>query len=229
MNRGLIPWTLLLLVAMLVAGGHNAKAEPITDDKNEPTAGALLGTGCLLVAGGNITLPPFARSVVLLTNYGQDGAVGLIINKPTRYPLSSALPEIKSLLGSGKKLYFGGPVSRNIMAVLLESDEDLERIDGVSRVFGNIYFAVNKKVIHRALKGKGKPARGFAGYAGWAPGQLEGELARGDWAVKTANPDAVFTQFPDTLWNKLHKGGMDGLWTLNVSPAIPVRGYPGSF
>lgn len=217
------------MAAALATSGHNAGAEPLAAEKKEPPVGSLLGVGCLLVAGDNITMPPFTKSVVLLTNYGQDGAVGLIINRPTRYSLSSALPEIQGLVGSGKKLYFGGPVSRNIMAVLLESDKDLRKIDGVSRVFGNIYFAVNKKVIHRALTGKVKPARGFAGYAGWAPGQLERELARGDWSVKTANSETVFSQFPNTLWNKFHNGGMDGLWTYNGSQITHSPEYPGFF
>jgi len=205
------------MLAFLAASWQNSAAAPETSGEKEPPAIARLSPGRLLVATGAITAPPFHRSVALITIYSeQEGAVGLIINRPTQYPLSSVLPEIESLRGSGEMLYYGGPVSPRVMAVLVESDENLEENDGVFRVFGNVFFAVNKKVIHDALKGKEKPARGYAGYAGWAPGQLEEELARGDWSVEPATSEAVFSLFPDALWEQLRPGGKKELWTMYI-------------
>lgn len=178
----------------------------------ERPAETKLAAGRLLLATENINTPPFAQSVILLTNYGPGGALGVIINKPMSFLLARALPEVKRLRGSKESLYYGGPVSRNILTILMESDEDLTRGDGAIKVFGNVYFVANKKTINGAVGEKNQLYRGFAGYAGWAPGQLEYEIARGDWGVAGADIKTVFTQTPETLWEKFRRPNKDEHW-----------------
>jgi len=208
----------VVLLALLAANGEWALAVLPDESKADPPNLDGLRTGRLLVANDNINTFPFAKSVVLLTNYGPEGAVGVIINRPTRMSLYKVMPDIKSLQGKKDLLFFGGPVSGNVITFLMQSEENLASYDGVSRVFGDLYFLMNKKVIHHHLGGKYKLARGFAGYAGWGPGQLEGEMARGDWTVRNADTATIFSQSPEKLWDKLRKDPRDGVWTFFHAP-----------
>ena len=178
----------------------------------DPDPQSRLAAGKLLLAGDNITTEPFAQSVILLTSYGRDGAIGVIINKPTKMLLSMALPTASKLKGSKEVLFYGGPVSRNIFTILMESEDDLAKTEGVIPVFGKVYFVTNREIIAGSVGNKEKLYRGFAGYAGWAPGQLEGEMARGDWSVASADSKTVFSGAPQALWGKFRHQRKGGRW-----------------
>jgi putative transcriptional regulator len=157
-----------------------------------------------LVATHRILDPRFSRTVVLLTRYGPRGATGVIINRPTGHRLSDLLPEIEALEGRSDLLFFGGPVSLNTIVILLQSAEEV-KLAQTSRVFGDVYFSRNPEAFgHIIGREKSEEAiRGYAGYAGWAPGQLEGEIAKGDWLVVGADAFTVFRKESPDVWRDL--------------------------
>jgi putative transcriptional regulator len=182
---------------------------PADTAKREPAAGAgergrKLGAGVFLVASNRIMDPRFSRTVILLTQHGPEGAMGVIINRPTEHRLSDLLPDVEALEGRSDRLFFGGPVAVNAIVVLLRSAEEV-KLEHTERVFGDVYFSGSPEAFTYIIgRGKeGEAIRGYAGYAGWAPGQLEGEITRGDWAILGADASAVFRKEPSTLWKEL--------------------------
>jgi putative transcriptional regulator len=170
-----------------------------------------LEAGVFLVATHRITDPRFSQSVVLLTQYGAQGAMGIIINRPTEHRLSDLLPEIEALEGRSDTLFFGGPVSLNAIVMLLQSPEEV-KLEQTTRVFGNVYFSGNPEAFAYIIgrKRADEAIRGYAGYAGWASGQLEGEIARGDWTIVGADALTVFEKDPSKVWKDLSPGPEPG-------------------
>ncbi len=152
---------------------------------------APLSKGKFLVAGKNLKGSVFSGSVILLVDYGWHGAVGLVINRPTKVKLSMALPDLKGVKGRPDRVYWGGPVATNRLTFLFRSRG---HVKGAEHVFRDIYVSSSLDVLERVIAG-GKDAgvlRVYGGYAGWAPRQLEGEIARGGWRVMGADDEVVF-------------------------------------
>lgn len=163
-----------------------------------------LAAGVFLVATNQLADPRFARTVVLLTHYQPEGAMGVIINRPTKLRLAELLPEIEALQKRSDLLFFGGPVSVNGIVVLLQSAGEV-KLDGTTRVFGDVYFSGNPEAFSWFIERKkqGEAIRGYAGYAGWAPGQLEGEIARGDWWIADGDAFTIFRKDSSAVWRDL--------------------------
>lgn len=163
-----------------------------------------LAAGVFLVATRNLRDPRFSESVILLTQYDAGGVMGIIINRPTRHRLADLLPDIEALEGRSDPLFFGGPVSVDAIVMLLRSSDDVA-LAHTRRVFGNVYFTGNPEAFSYILgrRKEGEAIRGYAGYAGWAPGQLEAEIARGDWTLSAANAATVFREDPSDVWKSL--------------------------
>lgn len=158
----------------------------------------------LLVARKNLPDPYFRDSVVLVTNRGAPVPVGTIVNRPTQTTLASVFPEIERLRLRQEKLFFGGPVEPQALIVVFRAAvpprEAIEVLDGV-------YMSANRELM-RELLGRESPVDGlrvFAGHAAWAPGQLESEVARGDWRLIRADAGTVFEKKPETLWKELER------------------------
>ena len=158
----------------------------------------------LLVARKNLPDPFFRDSVVLVTRSGGLVPIGVIINRPTEVPLSRVFPDIERLGSGEEKLFFGGPVMPEHLVVLFRAavppTEAIEVLDGV-------YMSLSGELL-RELLGRENPVEGlrvFAGHAGWAPGQLESEVARGDWHLVTADARMVLEMEPEKLWNELER------------------------
>lgn len=161
-----------------------------------------LTKGKFLVASGNIRDPLFAETVILLIDYSNRGAIGLIVNRPTEIKLSKVFPEVKGLKQKSYYVHIGGPVSINHMFLLMQSNSQPE---GAVLVFDNIYVSSNKTLLMRAfdnLKAEER-FRLYAGYAGWAPGQLDWEIARGDWHIMQADAEVIFDKTPLDIWQRL--------------------------
>lgn len=163
--------------------------------------------GCLLLAAGQLFDPNFRRTVVLIAEHGEEGAVGLVLNRPAHVMVEEAAPTLAGLVTPGTALFLGGPVQKEAVIVLAEFDHDaLSSLPGPP-VVGTIAFApadLDPQDLHGIRR-----ARVFAGYAGWGPGQLEGELGESAWIVEPARPEDVFTDHPDRLWMAVlrRKGG----------------------
>ncbi len=158
-----------------------------------------LGKGKLLVATEVVQGRAFAESVILLLNYDATGAVGLVVNRPTEALPAQALPELAGLDRYEGTLYWGGPVELFTLRALLHSDAPP---DNAVPIFDRVHLAL---LDENLLDGASSNAnlRFFVGYAGWAPGQLEQELAFGSWHIVAATEALVFADDPGGIWRRL--------------------------
>lgn len=161
-----------------------------------------LAKGKFLVAGRDLKDPNFSETVVLLIDYNRQGAMGLVINRPTELKLSTILPEIEGLQQRTNTVYIGGPVARSDMFLLIRSGSQLE---GSRRVFEDIYVSSSLPLLHRMIEEAdvGVRFRAYAGHAGWAPEQLDREVSRGDWYVLRADAETIFDMAPSEIWPEL--------------------------
>ena len=173
------------------------KDDPVVPDTREA-----LAKGKFLVASRRLNDPNFSQTVVLLIEYGPDGAMGLVINRPSTIKLSTVFPDVNELKQRKDTVYVGGPVSVNQMQMLIRPP----RAPAASvPVIKNIYLSSSWEVLERLIKKATaeEQFRLFAGYAGWAPNQLDFERNRGDWHVIEADADSVFAHDPKALWLEL--------------------------
>jgi len=158
--------------------------------------------GKFLIAGPEMRDSNFSETVVLLLEYDETGALGLIINWPTEITADHVLPGIEGLTENQHRVFIGGPVQRGQITLLVQADE----APGDARhVFADIYFSGSGDLL-RQLASEGdsdKQFRLYLGFAGWAAGQLDAELARGGWRILPAEPSLVFDPSPETVWSEL--------------------------
>ncbi|MBZ0157138.1 MAG: YqgE/AlgH family protein [Alphaproteobacteria bacterium] len=190
----------LALVAFAVSllPAHPAAHESGVADR----PGMSLSKGMFLVAARHLEDPLFGESVILLLEYSSRGTVGVIVNHPTGAKLSEIFPDIGRLRERNDPIYAGGPVARQQMLLLLQSDAQPEES---LQVFKDIYVTTSAAALKKMAETL-TPETRFricAGYAGWAPGQLEKEIARGDWTVVTADAVTLFDTDPAILWQEL--------------------------
>jgi putative transcriptional regulator len=174
------------------------KERPVEPDYREE-----LAKGKFLVASRRLRDPNFKETVVLLIEYGLNGAMGLVINRPSAVKLATVFPDIKELKQRKDTIYVGGPVAVNQMLLLIRSPEMPEEATAVTQ---DVYISSSWKVLERLMKKKAaidERFRLFAGYAGWAPNQLDFERTRGDWHVLKADAETVFAQNPLKIWQEL--------------------------
>jgi putative transcriptional regulator len=159
--------------------------------------------GQLLIASPSLLDPNFRRTVVLVTEHGDEGAAGLVLNRPSESAVAEVVPELDELADPADVVWVGGPVEQNAVLVLAEFDDPEE---SPVRVFGNLGFVA----LDREEPAPMRRSRVFAGYAGWGGGQLEEELAREDWIIEEALADDVFTADGEELWRDVlrRKGGV---------------------
>jgi putative transcriptional regulator len=161
--------------------------------------------GHLLIASPSLLDPNFKRTVVLVTEHGEEGAAGLVLNRPSPAPVAELVPQLEPLVDDGEQVYVGGPVQPNAVLVL---GEFVDPDDAAVPLFGSLGFpALDEpdEIVPVTTR-----RRVFAGYAGWGAGQLEDELEREDWILEPALPDDAFTEAPEALWADVlrRKGGV---------------------
>ena len=155
--------------------------------------------GKLLVATEVIRGDIFVQTVVLLLHYDKTGAAGLVVNRPTEVELDELLEEPGEYSDYGGRMYWGGPVQMNSIRALMQADSPPK---GAERVVGSVYLVPFNDELKEAL-GDASRLRFFMGYAGWAPGQLDHEMAGGSWHVLPASADIVFAEDPGVVWKRL--------------------------
>jgi putative transcriptional regulator len=155
--------------------------------------------GQLLISSPLLHDPNFRRTVVLMTHHDDEGAMGLVLSRPSEIRVAEAVPELADLPGD-EIVYVGGPVQPEAVVVLVEHESEPEL-----PIVGNIAFMQADTELDELDTVR---ARVFAGYSGWGPGQLEGELEESSWIVVPAEPDDAFAPDPDELWRTvLHRKG----------------------
>ncbi len=196
--------------------------------------------GRLLVATPALTDPTFARSVVLLLDHDENGALGVVVNRPTSVDVDAVLPSWRDYTTGPGVLFQGGPVALDSalgLAVVAgrsagatgsgvtpadegdegEEDEPL----GWRRVIGRLGL-VDLDTPPQLLAAGLSALRIFAGYAGWGGGQLEGELDEGAWYLVDAEPDDAFTDDPAQLWRAVLRRQRGWLSLVSTYPDDPT-------
>lgn len=172
--------------------------------------------GKLLIAMPGMNDPRFANSVILMCSHSEEGAMGLIINKPTRgLQLTDLLeqPEIsQSDTSRDICVHFGGPVEHGRGFVLHSTD--YSTAGATTEVSNNIGMTATQEILEAIAEGSGPKSVLLAlGYAGWEPGQLENEIRENGWLVADSSTDIVFGTDSSAKWT-------DALQTLGVDPLL---------
>lgn len=157
--------------------------------------------GRLLLATPPLTDPSFDRTVVYVVEHRTDGALGLVLNRPTDEPIGPPLDQWIGLLGSHAVAFEGGPVEQNGLLALgtfVASGTEPTAIGPAERI-----TSVDLAADPTSLAGELRALRIFRGFAGWGPGQLDAELAQGAWIVVDAEPDDVVGADPQALWRSV--------------------------
>jgi putative transcriptional regulator len=162
-----------------------------------------LEAGSLLVATDELLDPHFAETVILLLHYGSDGALGVAINRPTWVIARNSFPDMPFLGGYKDSVYFGGPLAPANLVTLIRIPDNGE--DNMQPIVDDIYVSADPDFLDRLIDATAtdQTLRVYAGHAGWESGQLEVEIADGNWRVTPADAEIVFTTDPLALWAEL--------------------------
>ncbi len=141
--------------------------------------------------------PNFDRTVIFMLEHGEEGALGVVINRPSELPVAGTIDEWAGVAAAPTKVFIGGPVAPSSVIALAAADPDIFS-DGWSPIFGPV-GTVDLDGDPNDVPGL-RSVRMFAGYAGWQAGQLEGELLSDSWFVIDTSIDDILDPEPDTLW-----------------------------
>ena len=160
--------------------------------------------GKLLVAGPPLVDPNFHRTVVLVCEHTPDGAMGLVLNRPSPIDAEGALPELADALDPDGTLWLGGPVETTSVVVLARFAEPAAGL----LVLEDIGLVLPREDLEEVGAAVLR-VRPFLGHAGWGPGQLDAELGGDDWIVADPVAADLFTESPEALWGDVlrRKGG----------------------
>lgn len=154
--------------------------------------------GRLLVATPPLVDPNFDRTVALVLEHGDEGTLGLVLNRPSDAALAEVLPDWHPHATPPGVVFVGGPVAaESVIALARGGDDDTPGWVPILGDLGTVDIGGEPSALMSPLEA----LRVFVGYAGWAPGQLDGELAQGAWFVVDMQLDDPFTTAPDRLWS----------------------------
>jgi len=161
--------------------------------------------GQLLVAGPALLDPNFWRTVVLVVEHTEEGALGLVLNRPSETSVGEAVPQLAELLEPEERLFIGGPVQPSSVIVLARFED---ATDAALLAFDDIGVLGTGPSADELSAGV-RAGRAFLGHAGWGAGQLDDELERGDWILEPARREDAFAEDPQELWPDVltRKGG----------------------
>lgn len=182
--------------------------------------------GRLLVANPRLADPNFDRSVVLVLAHGEEGSLGVILNRPSDTAVAEALPGWEEVASAPAAVFVGGPVQQTTVIALAQSSGagtfDLGDADSgwasVAGDVGTLDLEVGPDQAARRIAG----LRVFAGYAGWGPGQLEDEIAAGGWFVVDGEAGDGLTSDPASLWKAVLRRQRSNLVLVAAYPDDPA-------
>jgi putative transcriptional regulator len=157
-------------------------------------------TAILLLADTEVSDPDFADAAVLVMNNLGPAPIGIIINRPTAVPVSQLFPELKRLANLPDKVYFGGPIESDSVWFLFRTTSTPPR--AAIKILDGVCLSADKPLLLKLLR-RDQPLDGlrlFIGHAGWAPGQLEEEIASGAWKLEHARPESIFKGQEEHPW-----------------------------
>jgi putative transcriptional regulator len=183
-----------LLPALCAAPVNAQHANPANADADRPN-------GVFLIARPGLLDPNFSQTVVLVTQTPDDHTLGVILNRPGNVPLAKLVPPGFPAAGYRDAVHEGGPVMRQALVAVFESD--VPPAASAFAVRPGLYLSMHPDNLRALLESSGRRYRLYAGFAGWAPGQLQGELLRAGWLVLPADTDTVFRGDTGGLWKEL--------------------------
>lgn len=194
----------------------SARVLPLATPQTPSPSG--LAKGKFLVASRRLGDPNFAEAVVLLIDYNQQGAMGVVINRPADTHLATLLPNVEGLQQRADPIFLGGPVGRNQLLILARSPGQPEESQPV---FEDVYTIAGQSVLERLIHDRGADVkfRAYIGYAGWGAGQLDFEMSQGGWHVVPADTTTVFDKPPSDIWPDLIRRG-EAQWVLRQLPEL---------
>jgi putative transcriptional regulator len=159
--------------------------------------------GHLLVAAPVLSDPNFVRTVILVAEHTDEGALGVVLNRPGEATVGEVVPDLSPLIGEDEIVFTGGPVQEAGVMVLAEFDDPDDAALPIDGELGFVAVDAETEEISATR------ARAFAGHAGWGPGQLDAEIEEEAWFVAPFEREDAFTEEPDELWSRslLRKGG----------------------
>ena len=175
--------------------------------------------GKLLVAAPSLVDPNFRQTVLLMLEHGSEGALGVVLNRPSELPVKGAIDEWAPAVSEPRVVFVGGPVSQSsVIALASVALDDVD--DHWSQVVGRI-GTIDLEKNPDDIGGLDE-VRIFAGYAAWAPGQLEAELAENAWFVLDHAGADPFVEDPDELWWEVFARQDGELNRLRLYPRNPT-------
>ena len=229
-------WCARVILLLCLVPGITLAQDSRPDAVSSPaiaTASAALQTldsprrGAFLVAPRAMGDPRFRHSIVFLVAHGAGGSLGLIVNRRGDIRLSETVPDLATD-GTDYPLYFGGPVGLPMVLMLARGSAIPE---GMERISEEVYISSEQPVLEAALAASGDDLalRFYIGYAGWAPGQLDGELAQNGWHIIAGDADAIFSDEPGELWyrliDRLEPPGLQA-WQAPLLPRLAIVTTP---
>ena len=179
--------------------------------------------GRLLLATPPLDDPNFDRAVIYVLEHHEDGAVGVVINRPSDEALDGPLDRWIDLQTAPSSIFSGGPVEDNALIALAHTTAAAVDDDTLTPIVGEIASAdltADPAIVAAAVD----EVRVFRGYAGWGPGQLDGEIHDGAWLVLDAEVGDVFTHEPDELWRTVLRRQPGRLsWLANVPDDLSLN------
>lgn len=195
------PDLLMWKVSPIEAGRNRRDAEQRYNRQNEAVIpGSAPTTGRLLVATPPLEDPNFDRTVVFVLEHSPEGVLGLVINRPSDEQLGDPLDGWIALQSGPPQVFEGGPVEPDALIALAHTTELLdspgEHLAPLTGTIASADLASDPSLVAGSID----QLRVFRGYAGWGPGQLEGEIEAGAWLVVDTEPTDLFTGQPQELW-----------------------------
>ena len=159
--------------------------------------------GHLLIAAPSLLDPNFARSVVLIAEHTDEGALGVVLNRPSDSTVGEVVPALDGIVDPHEVVFAGGPVQPSGVMVLAEFEDPAAAALPVDGDLGFVALESDLEAVETIR------ARAFAGHAGWGPGQLDAELAEESWFVASFDREDAFAEDTDDLWSRVleRKGG----------------------
>jgi putative transcriptional regulator len=164
--------------------------------------------GRLLVASPSLADANFARTVVLITEHNPEGAMGVVLNRPSETEVDAVAPELAAIAGV-EPVFIGGPVQPQALVVLAEFSDPAAAAWIVAADVGFVSAEAERDSLEASIR----RGRVYAGYSGWGSGQLESEVSEDAWIVEPPLPAELFPDDPATLWRDVlaRKGGQYAL------------------
>ena len=176
----------------------------------------------LLVAAPELLEPNFARTVVFMVDHTPEGALGIVLNRPTQRRVDDVIPEWAPLVSAPAVVFVGGPVSLGeaVVGIGRATGSEPEGWTALLGPVGTLDLAADPLEVSATVD----EVRVFAGYAGWGPGQLDDELDLGGWHVVDARASDLLTTDPSILWRSvLRRQGGELAMAANSPPDPAVN------